>query len=47
MELKSTTKWPVKITRDEGSMGYQDNLRLEKHEELQLSRLCKEDQSIK
>jgi hypothetical protein len=43
MELESVAEWPVNVTGDEGSMGDQDDLPLEKHEELQLSRLHKEN----
>jgi hypothetical protein len=46
-ELESTAEWPVSVTRDERSMGVQDDLSIEKHEELQPNRLHKENQSMK
>jgi hypothetical protein len=46
-ELESAAEWPVNVTRDESSMGDQDDLPLEKHEELQPSRLHKENQPMK
>jgi hypothetical protein len=45
--LESATKWPFNITKDGRSVGNQDNLPIEKHEELQPSRLHKRNQSMK
>jgi ABC-type xylose transport system substrate-binding protein len=42
VELESAAKWPVSVTEDESNMGYQDDLPLEKHEDLQPSRLHKD-----
>jgi hypothetical protein len=47
VELESAAEWPVNVTRDESSMGDQDDLPIEQHEELQPSRLHKENQSMK
>jgi hypothetical protein len=47
VELESAAEWPVSITRDERSMGDQDDLPIEKHEELQPSRLHKRNQPMK
>jgi hypothetical protein len=44
VELESAAEWPVSVTGDEGSMGDQDDLPLDQHEELQPSRLHKENQ---
>jgi hypothetical protein len=46
-ELESATEWPVIVTRDESSVGGQDDLPIEQHEELQLIRLHMENQSMK
>jgi hypothetical protein len=44
VELESATEWPVNVIGDERNMGDKDDLPLEKHEELQLSRLRNENQ---
>jgi hypothetical protein len=46
-KLESVAEWPVNITRDESSVGGQDDLPIEKHEELQSNGLHKENQLMK
>jgi hypothetical protein len=45
-ELESTTEWPVNVIGDEGSMGNQVGLLIDRHEELQPSRPDKESQTV-